>query len=148
MHTYARGSAKASFGVLDSPKTNLDPISETCTSLWVPKISNVILAWTKAGLNQSLLSTPKLPFYEHFDYLSPVLPWLGPQYFFPDPLLFRFLLEWGSIGTPELFDSFLAIFTFALTNNLTSARLYSAKNIYLSPSSVICMHSTGRPSVT
>ncbi len=87
-------------GVLGSwtpEKPNLDPIFQKLVP-GVPKGSRRIQCSSDmdkaAGLNQSLLLTPILPFYEHFDCLSLVLPWLGPQYL--DPLLFRFLLVRGS----------------------------------------------------
>ncbi len=97
-----RGSAKASFGVPDSPKFNLDPLFQKLVparGFLRTHISNVVMTWTKVGLNQSLLPTPKLPFYEHFDcFITRVLTWLGLQYFIWDPLLFHFLLVRGSMN--------------------------------------------------
>ncbi len=113
-HLWCRGSAKESFGVPDSPKTNLDPLFQKLVpargSLRT-RISNVVLTWTKAGLNQSLLSTPKLPFYEHFDCLclSPLYPGWDLNISFGTPYFSFFLLGRGSIGTPELFDSVLPL---------------------------------------
>ncbi len=92
-----RGSTKASFGVRDSQENNLDPLFQKLVPAQLGGPSHIQCSSDMdKGSTQSLLPTPKLPFYEHFVYhYSLVLPWLRPQYFSCDPLLFHFLLVGG-----------------------------------------------------
>ncbi len=101
--------------------------------------SNVVQTWTKHRQDSTKVSLQHLNYHEHFECLSLVLPYLGPQCFFRDPQLFHFLLVRGSIGTPKLFDLALPLRRFNCPN-FTLLRLACNLRFVLFVCFVLCVY--------